>query len=41
MKVKVISKEVEDRKTNIELEGLNPDELIKARTGYGDMQEVR
>lgn len=41
MKVKVISKEVEERKQNVELEGLSPDELIKARTGYGDVQEVR
>jgi hypothetical protein len=41
MKVGVISKEVEERKTRVELEGFTPDELIKARTGYGDMQDVR
>jgi hypothetical protein len=41
MKVSTISKEVEERKTRVELEGLTPDELIKARTGYGDIQQVR
>jgi hypothetical protein len=41
LKVGTISKEVEERKQNVELEGLTPDELIKARTGYGDIQEVR
>ena len=41
MKVGTISKEVEERKTRVELEGLTPDELIKARTGYGDIQDVR
>jgi hypothetical protein len=41
MKVGTISKEVEERKTRVELEGLTADELIKARTGYGDIQDVR
>ncbi len=40
-KVTFISREVEERKQNVELEGLDPDEIIKARTGYGGIQEVR
>jgi hypothetical protein len=41
MKVQVISKGVEEGKQRVELEGMSPDELIKARTGYGDIQDVR
>jgi len=41
MKVGSISKGVEEGKTKVELDGLTPDELIKARTGYGDIGDVR
>ena len=39
--VKCINKELESKKQNQELRGLSPDELIKARTGYGDMDDLR
>jgi hypothetical protein len=41
MKVQSVSKGVEEGKQRVELEGLSPDELIRARTGYTGMQDVR
>jgi hypothetical protein len=32
---------MEQQKTNDELKNLTPDELIKAKTGYGSVDEVR
>lgn len=39
--VKTINDDLEGKKTNQELRGLSPDQLIKARTGFGDMEELR
>ncbi|CDW71424.1 UNKNOWN [Stylonychia lemnae] len=39
--VKFINKEIEEKKKNEELHGLNPDEIIQARTGYANMDDVR
>jgi hypothetical protein len=36
-----MNKELEGKKQNQELRGLSPDELIKARTGYGDLNDIR
>lgn len=41
LQVKVINEDLEGKKTNQELRGLSPDQLIKARTGFGDMEELR
>jgi hypothetical protein len=38
--VKTINDQLEAKKTNQELRGLSPDQLIKARTGYGDLDEI-
>lgn len=32
---------MENKKTNQELRGLSPDQLIQARTGYADINDVR
>ena len=39
--VKFINDEIEERKKNQDLHGLNPDEIIQARTGYADVDDVR
>jgi hypothetical protein len=39
--VQAVSQGVEEGKQRVELDGMSPDELIKARTGYADIQDVR
>ena len=41
VQVKFITNEMDDRKRNEELRGLSPDELIRARTGYNDLEDVK
>lgn len=39
--VKFITAELDQRKRNEELRGLSPEDLIRARTGYNDLEDVR
>ena len=39
--VRFITAELDQRKRNEELRGLSPEDLIRARTGYNDLEDVR
>ena len=39
--VNFITAELDQRKRNEELRGLSPEDLIRARTGYNDLEDVR
>lgn len=39
--IKLINNEMEVKKNNQELLGLSPEQLIQARTGYANMDDIR